>query len=130
MIVTFDKQNLAIVRARMDEALKGLAEIGVSATASRITYSGKTATVKVEIAIINEDGTVASKAAQDYRLYQEMRDLPDLGTTFRSGGRTYRISGFAPRSTRFPVLAERDDGKTFKFPVSTVQRCVATNVGS
>jgi len=28
----------------------------------------------------------------------------------------------ATKSTRFPVLARRDDGKTFKFPAGDVRR--------
>lgn len=63
-----------------------------------------------------------------YNLYREMYiNLPEFGTTFKSQGRTFRISGFAPRSTKRPVLAvEVATGKTYKFTEAGVVNATRT----
>ena len=43
-----------------------------------------------------------------------------LGMSFASGGRTYTIRGLNLKAPRFPVLADRDDGRGFRFPAETV----------
>ena len=55
-----------------------------------------------------------------YDLAVEVYDLPELGSEFVDRGETFTITGFNPRSTKYPVLATRADGKRFKFPVITV----------
>lgn len=114
-ITTLDKQTLRIVREKMDEALAVLADIGIHAKVGGISYQDQNATVKVEIAVMGENGEVVSKEALDYERYREMYDLPELGTTFVNRGVMYTITGLKPRSTKYPVLAERVDGKIFKF---------------
>lgn len=56
----------------------------------------------------------------DYNRYREVYDLPELGSEFVDRGETFTITGLNPRSTKYPVLATRADGKRFKFPVITV----------
>lgn len=114
-ITTLDTQTLKIVREKMDEALASLADIGIHAKAGHISYQDRNATVKVEIAVMGENGEVVSKEALDYERYRDMYELPELGSTFVSGGVMYTITGLKPRSTKYPVLAERVDGKVFKF---------------
>ena len=114
-ITTLDKVTLRIIREKMDAALASLEEIGIHAKATNISYQDQNATVKVEISVMGENGEVVSKEALDYERYREMYELPELGTTFTNRGTTYTITGLKPRSTKYPVLAMRADGKTFKF---------------
>ena len=110
-----DRETLRMVRARMERALEPLKEIGIHAEVGHISYTGQNATVKVEISVIGEGGEIVTKEATAYDLYREMRGLPERGSQFISGGSTYTITGFKPRSTKFPVMVTRADGKTFKF---------------
>ena len=114
--------SLRIVRAKIEEALAGLEDIGIHAHVGHIAYQSQNATVKVEISVIGEGGEIVTKEATAYDLYREMRGLPERGSQFISGGSTYTITGFKPRSTKFPVMVTRADGKTFKFPIDTVKR--------
>ncbi len=117
-----DRETLRIVRKRMEAALAPLEEIGVHAKVGHISYQNQNATVKVEISIIGEGGEIVTKEATAYDLYREMRGLPERGTTFRSRGHTYTITGLKPRSSKYPIMVTRMDGKTFKFPAETVKR--------
>jgi len=118
-ITTLDKQTLRIVREKMNEALATLEEIGIHAKVGSISYEDQRASVKVEIAVMGENGEIVSKEASDYERYREMYELPELGTTFVNRGTVYTITGLKPRSTKYPVLAKRADGKSFKFTRAT-----------
>lgn len=118
----FDTRTLEVVRTKMDEALGALEQIGVHARTGHISYQSQQATVKVEISVLGEGGEVVTKAAANYDLYREMRGLPERGTEFSHRETTYTITGFKPRSSKYPVLATRADGKTFKFAIDAVKR--------
>ena len=48
-----------------------------------------------------------------------------LGAEFRSGSKTYRLTGINPRATSMPMLARGvADGKTYKFTVDAVKRAL------
>ena len=116
-----DRQTLEIVRAKMDEALAPLEEIGIHAKTGHISYQDQNATVKVEISVIGDGGEIVTKTALDYDRYREMRGLPERGSTFTSRGTLYTITGFKPRSRKYPVIATRADGKAYKFRVDDVK---------
>jgi hypothetical protein len=115
-----DGRTLEVVRTKMEEALATLEEIGIHAQTGHISYQSQNATVKVEISVLGEGGEVVDKEALDYDRYRELHDLPERGTTFTSRGHTYTITGFKPRSSKYPVIASRADGRSFKFPIDTV----------
>ena len=121
-ISQLDRQTLQIVSIKMDQALAALEEIGIHARTGHISYQDQNATVKVEISVMGENGEVVTKEQTDYDLYREMRGLPERGTQFTSRGTLYTITGFRPRSRKYPVMATRMDGKTFKFPIDNVKR--------
>ena len=121
-ISQLDTQTLKIVRAKMEEALATLEEIGIHAETGHISYQDQNATVRVEISVMGENGEVVTKEQTDYDLYREMRGLPERGTEFRYRGTTYTIAGFKPRSPKYPVLATKADGRTFKFAIDAVKR--------
>ena len=120
-IAEFDRHSLNDVREKMTGALAILEEVGVHAEVGRISFDAQSATVKVQISIIGEGGEVVTKEATDYNRYREMHDLRELGSEFVDRGETYTITGFKPRSTKYPVLVTRADGKRFKFPIITVR---------
>jgi len=121
-ISQLDRQTLEIVRAKMEEALAALEEIGIHAETGHISYQDRSATVRVEISVLGEGGEVVTKEAANYDLYREMRGLPERGTQFTSRGSTYTITGYSPRSRKYPVIATRADGRDFKFPIDNVKR--------
>ena len=69
---------------------------------------------------IREDAIESPREVTDYNRYREVYDLPELGSEFVDRGETFTITGLNPRSTKYPVLVTRADGKRFKFPVITV----------
>lgn len=124
-ITNFDRTNLRMLRQAIDAALEDVGkDYGISIEAGNATFGENIATFKVECATIAKNGKVVSKAAEDFNRYAQMFGLEpsDLGREFTHRGRRYTITGLKPRSHTYPIVATRDDGKSFKFPVSAVKQ--------
>lgn len=124
-MTTMNAKLLKDFQNRAESALAQVAkEMGISATFGRGSYDpvGGNATLKLELALISDDGTVQTREAQDWKRHAVLRgfDEDDLGKTFRSNGRDFTIAGYKPRSRKRPVLARAADGKMYVFPVGTV----------
>ncbi len=93
---------------------------GLSAELGNASYSADKATFKLNI--VTGDGSEAKE--KEWNMYARMFDLPEnlIGKSFKNKGRTFTIVGIAPRSRKFPVLVERDDGREFKFKTSAAMR--------
>src|SRR5210317_201051 len=120
---------LKSIRADVEEALAAVAKKhGVTITTGRGTYTAEWATMKLEIAAIDSDGTVQTKEAVDFVAYAFRYGLSpdDLGKEFSYGGETFEIIGLKTRATKMPILGQsRENGKIYKFPANAVKACLA-----
>ena len=118
-----------ILRAAINEALSLVEEEhGVKCQIGNITYRGVNMTTRLTVTAQNSDGTVDTKETTDFKTYAEIRygmKKSDLNRTFNFRGRTYTLVGAKPRSSKFPLLGKRDDGKVFKFGVDLVKMKLA-----
>lgn len=95
----------------------------------RASY-GDTFSIKIEVTKVDlgEDGfDYGSKPAQDWMLYGRMLGFTEpkdvLGKEVRMSGADYVFLGYAPRSTKYPLLFRKiADGKTYKFTKGCVDR--------
>jgi hypothetical protein len=133
MIKAFDKSNLRTLRADIDAAFAALSQKhGVSLSIGTIRYdpTGNEAHTKLTMVAMGDANTAADpravaavKMQSDFKLYASSYGLKpeQYGTTIKHGRESYKLVGFSPRSTRFPILASRlSDGKTFKLPESSI----------
>jgi hypothetical protein len=98
-------------------------EYGFKLTLGNATYDNNTASFKLNIGTIAEDGTASTKEASDYIAYASIFQLDKkwLNKSFtHTNGHEYTVIGLKPRSKKAPVLCERDDGKLFKFPANVI----------
>jgi len=128
MITQIDRSVCRLLRERLDISLKALAEeLGVEIEAGNASFNGSNATFKLKISTKNNDGTVNSKEAEDFKMYAFRWGLKpeDLNKEVIINGETYRISGAKPRSSKYPILAEQLTGSragtTFKFTPFRIQ---------
>jgi len=124
------KFGQANVREILEECQKALAPIaekyGLTLDRKGRTYQHDALPVMFQLLIkeTTEDGTVLTAAGKDFQKYAALYGLKaeDFGREFRHQGETFRISGFKPKSRKYPVLADNvKTGKTFKFMVETVE---------
>ena len=127
MITQFDRATCRMVSQAIEKAVQGVAEeFGIGIRRGRGTFSGPTFTMKLECGI-KENGEVLTKEAQDFKQLASAYGLKptDLGRTFCLRGNSYKIVGLKARSTKYPILVERADGKRFKQDESTVKAMLA-----
>lgn len=108
--------------AQLEKALAGINLPGFQIKLGRSTYRD-TITTKIEIMPISVDGEVVSKEAVAFKELATIYGLkPEhLGQKVVVNGTQYEIIGLAHKSHRFPILAKRGDGKTFKFPAESIR---------
>lgn len=124
-IISIDRPTAKHIAAEIETALADVAQrLGVKITVGSTRFTDKNAKIKIEVATISSDGQVRSEAAESFGIYAYRYGLQpsDMGKTFTWSGHTYAISGCAPRSHKYPILAKRlSDGKTYKFAAKLVK---------
>ena len=134
MIKQFDKSNLKDLRKDLDAALATVAKKhGIAISFKNINFYAPdfiTAKTTLEMTALGDSSAAtdpraaaAVKMQSDFKLYAASFGLKaeQYGTIIKHGRESYKLVGFSPRSTRFPILASRlSDGKTFKLPESAI----------
>lgn len=89
------------------------------------SYGPQNATIKLEIAVLSEDGAAMTEERKAYLECCEAYGLPReyLDKEFTHNGSRMKVVGLKLRSPKFPVLLEDcDSGKRFKFNVRGLKR--------
>jgi hypothetical protein len=113
-----DKQTVRNLRERLQELLDSHGG-NFGAYSIRIgngSFTENNITFKLEVSAI-KNGEVLSREAEDFKMFATVYGLKaeDFGKSFKSNGHTFKIVGLKPKSGKYPVLAEREDGRKFKF---------------
>lgn len=128
-IAQFDKPSLRLLRPAIDKALAQVAaDFGIKLETGKISYSGPTATIKIEAGVIGASGIVETKERQAWAqladLYGFPADALDMIITLR--GERFRIAGLLPNGPKFPVLVVRvRDGEALKLTKEGALREIA-----
>lgn len=81
------------------------------------------ANFKLTASLLQPDGSAISKEEADFKRYAAKYGLEgQLGKTFAYQGKHYKITGAKPGNRKSPILAQRTDGRMFKFPAEAVRR--------
>lgn len=124
-ITAFDRATAARVREHVEKALASVGtEFGLVIKAHGGTFSPGALTMKIEFATVGDDGTAQTRDVEAFKrgalLYGLAPD--DLGKTFRSSGRTFKITGLAARRSKRPIIAtDTTSGKSFVFAAEDVR---------
>jgi hypothetical protein len=116
-ITQFDRQNLRVLAAELETALKPIADkYGIVFKPGGTRFSPESAIFKIEGATVGTTGEVRSKERESFKqlaeLYGMKTEMLDGEVVFR--GELYTIVGLSPRRSKFPVNIKRlSDGKVF-----------------
>lgn len=125
-ITTFDKTNLKVIRGLMQAKLDAT-ELNVKFTVGSCRFDAKTATFKVELAVVDETGRAATKEGDALRAQLGLLDLTadDLAKVLHISGADYSLEGVRKAGTKFPFTIVRlSDGARLKATASTVYRAL------
>lgn len=126
-VETINRELVKSLRMHFQEALDGwlaksfLGQLKIHV--GNATYTESNATLKVEVSLVGKDGEVKTKDAEHFKTYAILYGLKeeDFGKSFKSNGHTYKIVGLKTKSGKYPVIAEREDGKKFKFGLEYIK---------
>lgn len=114
-----DRAQISMLRDEMAKVLSDLgATHGLTFDIGRITFSDKDFSVKIRGI---DNNVTAASSAMEFDWNQSKHKYPELegivlGQRFRNDkGDVYRIVGLKPKNRKYPVIAQREDGKQFKF---------------
>ncbi len=116
------------LRQDIESALSDVCEAhGLDIALGHCRYGKENAQFKLEVAIIGEDGEVRNAEAMAFEQSARRYGLQpeDLGKMFTYQGKRYSIAGLKTNRPKFPILATRADGKSYKFPSDIVVKQLA-----
>lgn len=118
--MNIDRTSIRLLRDEINNALVELGKKhGLQIDAGSASFlPGKNVTFKLECAVIGADGQAASKEAENFKAYCSLYGLrpEQLNGSFVYNGKRWKIVGCAPRSHKYPILCEDQNGKVFKLP--------------
>jgi len=123
---SFDRANIRQINAEIENALSAVAQkYGVEINLKNTRFTTDNYSTKIEVCTLN-DGTVMTKEAIDFNRYKNIKGInAELGDAFNYQGDIFTITGYKSRSSKYPILAvSNNTGKTYKFPISLVNRYV------
>jgi hypothetical protein len=125
-VKNLDKAGSTVVMNAALEALQAVAkEYGCTVSRKGWTYGGSYAKVSFEFALVKSDGSTMDSRAVAFVEAAGLFGLKptDLGRIINIKGELFKITGFKPRSTRYPVVLERvKDSRTFSLTLEGTQK--------
>jgi len=127
-VTQFDRATCKTVGAALEAAVQTVAQqYGLLITTGSGSFSDNTFSLKIECATKNEDGTVNTMEAEDFKFHCSRWDLEEgmLNKAFvdPGNGQRYRVAGAKPRSRKYPIIVVKEGtGERYKFPASRVKR--------
>lgn len=120
-----DRNKVYYLREMIQNKIQELVQEEFSFRLGNATFSKNNVTFKLEVNTINQDGTINTKEASDFKLCAPMYGLsPDnLGSTFIHKGQEYTIVGLSVRSRKYPIICEKE-GNSYKFATETIKKCL------
>ncbi len=122
-ITNLDKPTVKYIRKRLETAVKPLAkELGVVIDLGNCTFQTSNCRFQLKVAVLDPNGKPITEEIDSFRSNAKLFGFEpaDLGKEFTFQGRSYTICGFKPKSRKYPVIAQSDNGKNYKFACRTV----------
>ena len=81
---------------------------------------GKTEVISSMKDFLEKD--VSNEQQREWNALAPRYGLPQnlFNTSFNHNGHTFFLKEIKPNNRKYPIIAERDDGRSYKFPVSMI----------
>lgn len=122
-ITKLDKPTVKYIGKRLKTAVKPLAkELGVMIDLGNCTFQTSNCRFQLKVAVLDSNGKPITEEIDSFRSNAKLFGFEpaDLGKKFTFQGQSYTICGFKPKSRKYPVIAQSDNGKNYKFACRTV----------
>ncbi len=119
-ITKFDKSNLEQVRAVINAALKtAMADLGLSSSIAKITYGERDFHCKLTVVC----GSETDAARREFEKFAPLMgiDVDAFGKVFMVNGQMFEAVGIKPRSPKYPIIGEDENGEKYKFSADVLK---------
>jgi len=130
-ITKLDKPTVKYIGKRLKTALKPLAEeLGVMIDIGRCTFQASNCRFQLKVAVLDSSGKPITEEIDSFGSNAKLFGFEpaDLGKEFTLQGQSYTICGLKPKSRKYPVIAQSENGKNYKFACRTVLRALGREV--
>jgi len=130
-ITKLDKLTVRHIRKRLTNIVQPLAkELGVTIDLGNCTFSANNCRFPLKVSLLDASGKAITEDAECFRNNAKLFgfEVDDFGRKFAFQGRQYTICGLRPKSRKYPIMAQSDNGKTYKFPCRTVLSALGREV--
>lgn len=108
-INTFHSANISQLRAHINKALADVEnEFGIKISLGTMRYDANSVSVKLSL---ETESAVA-----------DSQNFPNKGVKFIYNGETFTVTGYKPRSFKYPYIAVNQKGKSYKFSANAVTK--------
>lgn len=116
---TFTKSNVKQIASEIEDAVQEIAKkYNINMKSAGGSFSGIDCTLKLKLRIMGE--VAEKKYANDAKLLGLPADI--IGKTFNLRASTYTIKRVDLNKIKYPVIAENQNGKSFKFGVEDIKQ--------
>jgi len=126
ILANFDKNTLVIFRRKLEEMFDQFQQdTGVKLKIGTIRYDDRTLRTTLEGCTETVDGTgdTFEKITWDRCCGRYGLKPEHFGQTIDLGfGRKYKLVGIKSRNRKYPILAQKDDGKRYKLTSADVRQ--------
>lgn len=126
-ITQWNSKLCNLVSKEIAESLSEIEEkYGVVITAKGGSYSHSAYTMKLEVATTSSDGEANTKEASDFKMYALAYGFKQehLNEEVIVNGSKVIIKGLKPRSHKYPVIGEKNNGERYKYTAETIKNAL------
>ena len=106
-VTKFDRTNLKQIRTDLEAALDNLSKKHqISLTVGNISFNDMSFSTKIKAAITDGDNSI-DKIEWATHAWRFGLEEDDFGKTFTHNGKLYITVGIKPRSSKYPLVAQR-----------------------
>jgi hypothetical protein len=125
-ITEFDRKTTLKVHTELKNELEAVAKkYGVHLNTGNVTYTDCEMRFKVSISRVTEAGLAETKEVRDFRKYASLHGISASTLNKKIGDWT--LTGYLPRSRKFPFLAKNAKGKVYKLTAQMAKSNIETN---
>jgi hypothetical protein len=122
--VVMNRNTVKMISNDIEKALGDVAsKWNVEIKRGNASFGSENMTLKLNVST-KRNGMVMTKEATDYNTYASMYNVTSkLGDIINHLGEDYKVIGWKPRSSKYPVLMEKvSNGGRYKFPVALLPK--------
>lgn len=131
-ITAFTKTNVRQLEAEVQAAMEAIAKKhGLTVTPRGGRFSGGSATLKTEFAVVAEDGTVKTPEYEALQLHARLWGVDAAKfDEFRDfNGEEFKVVGYRTRAPKKPFIIENQAGKQYITTAAAVARAYPEAIG-